>query len=63
MFTQAHLVQRIEAPHGLREDFEDLLQLVSSLYKHDPLGLELNSDFWIPPEPLGGKLITSLLHS
>ena len=27
---------------------------ISALYKKDPHGLQLNCEYWIPPEPLGG---------
>ncbi|XP_057313200.1 nuclear pore complex protein Nup205-like isoform X1 [Hydractinia symbiolongicarpus] len=51
---QAHLNEGMEPPQGLRHDFQEFMSLVSSLYDKDPLGLELNSEYWIPPEPLGG---------
>ncbi|KAK2179080.1 hypothetical protein NP493_515g00009 [Ridgeia piscesae] len=48
----------LEAPAGLKRDFEHLLRLVNQLYDKDPLKLELALEYWCPPEPLsapGGR--------
>ncbi|XP_064596049.1 nuclear pore complex protein Nup205-like [Liolophura sinensis] len=64
---QAHQLEGVEPSANLRRDFEHLLELISDLYSKDPMGLELVTDYWCPPEPFGastmfGNMTTAIGH-